>query len=34
MDKNSVNRTNIIGAGEVGHANSVDMDKNLKARKL
>jgi len=28
MDKNSVNRTNIIGAGEVGRAISVDMDKD------
>lgn len=28
MDKNSVYRTNIIGAGEVGSAVSVDMDKN------
>ncbi len=28
MDKNSVYRTNIIGAGEVGSAISVDMDKN------
>ncbi|GAA0134521.1 class I SAM-dependent methyltransferase [Paenibacillus sp. YSY-4.3] len=28
MDKNSVNRTNIIGAGEVGSAISVDMDKD------
>lgn len=27
MDKNSVNRTNIIGAGEVGSAISVDMNK-------
>jgi len=29
MDKNSVYRTNIIGAGEVGSAISVDMDKNV-----
>jgi SAM-dependent methyltransferase len=29
MDQNSVSRTNIIGAGEVGSAVSVDMDKNL-----
>ena len=29
MDKNSVYRTNIIGAGEVGVAISVDMDKNV-----
>ncbi|NEU28103.1 class I SAM-dependent methyltransferase [Paenibacillus polymyxa] len=28
MDKNSISRTNIIGAGEVGSAVSVDMDKN------
>lgn len=28
MDKNSVHRTNIIGAGEVGTAVSVNMDKN------
>lgn len=28
MDKNSVYRTNIIGAGEVGSAISIDMDKN------
>ena len=28
MDKNSVYRTNIIGAGEVGYTISVDMDKN------
>jgi len=28
MDKNSVYRTNIIGAGEIGAAISVDMDKN------
>ncbi|WGU96013.1 class I SAM-dependent methyltransferase [Paenibacillus dendritiformis] len=28
MDKNSVYRTNIIGAGEVGSATSIDMDKN------
>lgn len=28
MDKNSVYRTNIIGAGEVGSAISVEMDKN------
>ncbi len=28
MDKNSVYRTNIIGAGEVGYAISVDMDKD------
>jgi len=28
MDKNSVNRTNIIGAGEVGRAISIDMDKD------
>jgi SAM-dependent methyltransferase len=29
MDKNSVHRTNIIGAGEVGVSVSVDMDKNV-----
>jgi len=29
MDKNSGNRTNIIGAGEVGFAVTVDMDKNV-----
>ncbi|MFL1673154.1 class I SAM-dependent methyltransferase [Paenibacillus dendritiformis] len=28
MDKNSVYRTNIIGAGEVGSATSIDMDQN------
>ena len=28
MDKTSVNRTNIIGAGEVGRAISIDMDKD------
>ncbi|WP_010268288.1 class I SAM-dependent methyltransferase [Paenibacillus senegalensis] len=28
MDKNTVNKTNIIGAGEAGNATSVDMDKN------
>lgn len=28
MDKSSVTRTNIIGAGEVGSAISIDMDKN------
>lgn len=28
MDKNSVHRTNIIGAGEVGSAVTIDMDKN------
>ncbi len=28
MDKNSVNRTSIIGAGEVGRAISIDMDKD------
>jgi len=27
MDKNSVNRTNIIGAGEIGRVISIDMDK-------
>ncbi|MET3292516.1 UNVERIFIED_CONTAM: ubiquinone/menaquinone biosynthesis C-methylase UbiE [Brevibacillus sp. OAP136] len=29
MDKNSVNRTNIIGAGEVGVSISIDMDKHV-----
>ncbi|AZK45678.1 class I SAM-dependent methyltransferase [Paenibacillus lentus] len=29
MDKNAVYRTNIIGAGEVGSAISIDMDKNV-----
>jgi len=29
MDKNSVYRTNVIGAGEVGVAVTVDMDKNV-----
>ncbi len=28
MDKNPVHKPNVIGAGEVGHANSVDLDKN------
>lgn len=28
MDNNSVHKTNVIGAGEVGRASSVDMDKN------
>lgn len=29
MNKNSVYRTNVIGAGEIGVATSIDMDKNV-----